>query len=115
MLLGGNSSNAKVTLELVSDSVFSVFVSIAVFVKVNQNAQVTGELVSSRVNCGNNVTAASCQHCPGYMISEYGNSYPAEGCGENWWRYPNPTRECPCSGDCQFSGTNQCHPKERTG
>merc|ERR1719347_2513465 len=46
MLLGGNSSNAKVT----------------------------GELVSP-VNCGNNVTAISCGLCPGYMIEEGRSSY----------------------------------------
>ena len=73
MLLGGNSSNSKVT----------------------------GELVSP-VNCGNNVTANSCGLCPGYMVEEQGMHFPAEGCGDNW-RYPASEKQCPCSGDCEFA------------
>ena len=102
MLLGGNSSNSKVT----------------------------GELVSP-VNCGNNVTAISCGLCPGYMVDEGRSSYqelsyggrsyspppamrsPAEGCGDNW-RYRSE-KQCPCSGDCEFVGSGSCNPKEGTG
>ena len=89
MLLGGNSSNSKVT----------------------------GELVSP-VNCGNNVTAMSCGLCPGYMVEEQGMRFPAEGCGNNW-RYPASEKQCPCSGDCEFAGgefsSGRCNPKEGTG
>ena len=109
MLLGGNSSNSKVT----------------------------GELVSP-VNCGNNVTAINCGHCPGYMVEERGSSHvvpwsrsyggrmpsyspppgrrsPAEGCGDDWdWRHP-PEKQCPCSGDCEFVSGGSCNRKEGTG
>ena len=106
MLLGGNSSNSKVT----------------------------GELVSP-VNCGNNVTAISCGLCPGYMVEQGGSSSsyvgwsyggrmpsyspppaqrsPAEGCGDNWRH--RSEKQCPCGGDCEFFDRGSCNPKEGTG
>lgn len=41
-----------------------------------------------------------------------GRRSPAEGCGDNWRHQSG--KQCPCSGDCQFVGSESCNPKEGT-
>ena len=42
-----------------------------------------------------------------------GRRSPAEGCGDNWRH--RSEKQCPCSGDCQFVGSESCNRKEGTG
>ena len=79
----------------------------------NNTEQVTGEIVATRVHCGNNVTAVSCHSCPGYLVSSgWSRDRPAEGCGSRW--RCSPRCKCPCGGDCEFADRN-CNLKPGKG